>query len=166
MKRLRNIDLEYIEVEILRRETREPGTEKKWNFACKYSESSAVTSIFVAIITRFWRLKSPARRRYRILKKREVVNLYSLNLHQAALLQFKRHLPYKTHFYSWKVIKSGWNAARFQRSAREIEVMAWTSINPEQSGISCPYVTSVRNDTIPREKIDRRYTEEVRVVRT
>lgn len=28
MKRLRNIDLEYIEVEILRREIREPGTEK------------------------------------------------------------------------------------------------------------------------------------------
>lgn len=29
MKRLRNIDLEYIEVEILRRETKEPRTEKE-----------------------------------------------------------------------------------------------------------------------------------------
>lgn len=135
MRRLRNIDLEYIEVEILRRETREPRTEKRWwNFACKYSESSTVTPIFVAIITRFWRLKSPARRRCRILKKREVVNLDSLNLYQAALLKFKRHLPYKTHFYSWKVIKSGRNAARFQRSSREIGGWSRWWLNVHKSG--------------------------------
>lgn len=51
--------------------------------------------------------------------------------------------------------------------ASEISDGEETSINPVQLGISRPYVTSAKKDTIPRERRSSDDTkEEVRVART